>query len=101
MTPLLLSKRQAAKLLGVGRNTLAALVRAGHVRVVEVFDAQPKISREECERFAREGTGVAPEQSSVPLPKRRVADEVGKMLEAFKLESEPSRARRGSRRNAA
>lgn len=74
MPPLLLSKRQAAKLLGIGRDTLAALIRAGHVRVVEVLEKQPRIAREECERFAREGTGSAPTQSAIPLPKRRAAD---------------------------
>lgn len=74
MIPLLLSKRQAATLLGIGRDTLAALIKAGHVRTVEILGAQPKVAREECERFAREGTGRAPEQSTVPLPKRRAAE---------------------------
>lgn len=81
--PLLLSKRQAATLLGIGRDTLAALIKSGHVRVVEILGAQPKISREECERFAREGTGPAPEQSRVPLPKRRAAEALRSLRSEF------------------
>jgi excisionase family DNA binding protein len=80
---LLLSKRQAARLLGIGRDTLAKLIAAGHVRMVDLLDREPKISREECERFAREGTGQAPEASTVPLPKRRAAAAVRSLRGEF------------------
>lgn len=76
MIPLLLSKRKAAALLGIGRDTLAELIAGGHLRTVDVLEHEPKISREECERFAREGTGPAPAASTVPLPKRRAADAI-------------------------
>ncbi len=83
VNPLLLSKRQAAKLLGLGRDTLAELIRGGHLRLVEVLGKQPRISREECERFAREGTGPVPESSSVPLPRKRAADAVRALRAEF------------------
>ncbi len=60
MTPLLLSKRQAAKLLGVSRGrTLDELIRTGHLRPVVVL-GRLKLPREEVERLAREGTEPAP-----------------------------------------
>jgi excisionase family DNA binding protein len=82
--PLLLSKRRAARLLGIGRDTLAELVKAGHLRTVSVLDHEPRIAREECERFAREGTGPAPSVSPVPLPKRRAAAALRSLREEFR-----------------
>lgn len=57
---LLLSKREAAKLLGVGRNgTLAALIARGVLRPV-VVDGREYISRASLEEFARVGEQPAP-----------------------------------------
>lgn len=70
MTPLLLSQRAAARLLGVsvGR-TLAPLVRAGLVRTVTVGN-RTRIPLAEVERVAREGTGprAAPRPAPVAQP---------------------------------
>ncbi len=62
--PLLLTKRQAAKLLGIGRGTLGELIELGHIRTVDMLGHPPRISLEEAQRFAREGTGpVQPKPS--------------------------------------
>jgi hypothetical protein len=62
--PLLLSQRQAAKLLGVDRNTtLRRLIATGVVPLV-----LGKVPREALERVAR-GELTAP----APVPRRRVA----------------------------
>lgn len=78
MTPLLLSKRQAAKLLGIGRDLLGELIAAGHVKLVNVLDHEPRIAREELERFAREGTGPQIRASSPPKRDRVPLSELRK-----------------------
>lgn len=68
--PLLLSKRQAAKLLGVGRgSTLERLIRAGDIRMVKA-GARMRIPLEEVERFAREGSRQ-PMRAMKKTPRRR------------------------------
>lgn len=60
MTPLLVSKRQAARLLGIGRgDTLSRLIASGRIRVVSV-DGRLRIPLEEVHRVAREGTEPPP-----------------------------------------
>ena len=63
-TPLLLSYRQAAKLLGVGGDRLRDLIRDNHLRPVKLY-GESKIPREELERFAREGTST----TATPRPR--------------------------------
>ncbi len=58
MTPLLLSDRAAAKVLGVSRDTVAALRRAGQLRSVPWL-GRFKIPLAEIERLAREGVTAA------------------------------------------
>jgi hypothetical protein len=59
--PLLLSKRRAAKLLGIGRGKmLERLIREGHIRPVVILGEQ-KIPRAELDRLVREGTEPAPD----------------------------------------
>lgn len=63
--PLLLSRRAAAKLLGVGRNgTLAALIARGVLTPVTV-NGREWISRAQVEEFARVG------EKPAPAPRRR------------------------------
>jgi hypothetical protein len=84
MTPLLLSKRRGAKILGIGRDTLAELIAGGHIRTV-ILLGQVKIALEEIERFAREGTGpVAPKQvGRAPRRKRSRIEAVAAAVEAL------------------
>jgi hypothetical protein len=64
----LLSKRQAARLLGIGRSGLLEdLIRAEFVRTVPT-PAGPKIPVDEVERLEREGI---PDLSSTPTPARK------------------------------
>ncbi len=56
---LALSRREAARLLGVARGrTLDLLVRAGRLRLVP-WGKGWRIPREDCERLAREGWTMA------------------------------------------
>lgn len=62
---LLVSKREAARLLGVDRNwTLDRLVKEGAIRVVQV-GKRVRIPMAEVERLAREG-----EPTPIPPPRR-------------------------------
>lgn len=75
MSPLLLSKRQAAKLLGVGRgNTLQWLIDEGHIRPV-IIQGRVRIPLEEVQRVAREGTEAMPKPKT-RKPFRRVQSDV-------------------------
>jgi excisionase family DNA binding protein len=56
-TKLILSFREAAKSLGIGRDTLRILIRAGEVRTVQV-NGRTRIPRLEVERLASEGFSV-------------------------------------------
>jgi len=76
--PLLLSKRAAAALLGVGRGgTLEQLIRDGHLRTV-VIAGRVRIAREEVERIAREGTGrpASPRPARTPRPAVSAGDAI-------------------------
>ena len=84
IAPLLLSKRKAARLLGVGRgNTLEQLIREGHIRTV-IVAGRVRIPREEVERVAREGTEKAPAPRTAVLrkPKQTHAERYAAMLAA-------------------
>jgi hypothetical protein len=74
---LLLSKRAAAKLLGVGRgNTLASLIARGVLTPV-VIDGREYISREALEALARGGEHAAParlRRAARPPTSGRIAD---------------------------
>lgn len=62
----LLSQREAARRLGVDRNTtLVALIRTGQLRTVEV-NGKRKVPASEVERLAQEGF-----DSTMPEPRRR------------------------------
>lgn len=75
MTPLLLSKRRAAALLGISRNsTLDELIAGGHLRLVKV-GARYRIPLEDIQRFAREGT----EPAKVPTRKPPVPKKASKL----------------------
>jgi excisionase family DNA binding protein len=63
---LILSKREAAKLLGVGRNqTLHDLIARGLLRTV-VVNGQVKVPRADVERIAREGFDLDVPRSPMP-----------------------------------
>lgn len=66
---LILSKREAAKLLGVGRNqTLHDLIARGLLKTV-VVNGQVKVPRADVERIAREGFDLdAPKAAPVRAP---------------------------------
>ncbi|WP_426751573.1 helix-turn-helix domain-containing protein [Myxococcus sp. Y35] len=69
-TPLLCSFREAAKLLGVGRNsTLPGLIARGVLRPVTVAGRR-YIPREQLKHLARHGEAPA---ETTPPPKRRRA----------------------------
>lgn len=55
--PILLRPREAAVLLGVSERTLWTLQAEGHIKPTRV-KRQLRYSRQELERFAREGTGA-------------------------------------------
>lgn len=76
-TPLLLSYRAAARLLGVGRNaTLHALIAAGHL-VPVVLLGRARIPREQIEALARAGSSPRlPPVARPPKRKRTIADVV-------------------------
>ncbi len=76
MTPLLLSKRRAAALLGIGRtNTLQELIESGKLRVVRVA-GRVKVPLEEVQRIAREGTEPPPKyrKQAEPVARTRGRD---------------------------
>lgn len=64
---LLLSVREAARLLGVGRgSTFAEMMRTGEIRVVKVA-GRIKVPRSEVDRIVRDGTEPCP----YPVRERR------------------------------
>lgn len=79
MSLLLLSKRQAAKLLGIGRDTLAELIAGGHIRTTDVL-GHTRVAMEECQRFAREGCGprsaLTIRAAKVPRGRKALADSI-------------------------
>ncbi|WP_350102538.1 helix-turn-helix domain-containing protein [Myxococcus sp. SDU36] len=89
MPPLLLSKRQAARLLGISRGrTLDELLKAGHLRPVLVL-GRLKLPREEVERLAREGTEPAPlprNSSSMRTNRARRTQDASAAIRALKLD---------------
>lgn len=85
MSPLLLSYRQTAKLLGLGRDRLRNLIDGGHITPVELFD-EMKFPLEEVERFAREGTGIPQKTSRKPSTKKiKEANTLGEDIASIKL----------------
>ncbi|WP_425334806.1 helix-turn-helix domain-containing protein [Myxococcus stipitatus] len=89
MTPLLLSKRQAAKMLGVSRGrTLDELINAGFLRPVLIL-GRMKLPREEIERLAREGTEPMPSPNNTPRSRssrRPQPTNVGAAIRAIRLD---------------
>jgi excisionase family DNA binding protein len=57
--PILLYRTEAAR-LGIGDGTLNGLIAAGHIRAVRVGVSGIRVPKEECMRFALEGTGKRP-----------------------------------------
>lgn len=75
MTPLLLSKRRAAALLGISRNhTLNELIAAGHLRVVKLGGSRIRIPLEDVQRLAREGI-----EPARPAPAKRAPKKASKL----------------------
>lgn len=77
MTPLVLSYRQAAKLLRVDRgSTLPWLIKSGRLRVVP-WGKSTRIPLAEVQRLAAEGfdaKGVSPRAAHAPRMKRGTVD---------------------------
>lgn len=84
----LLSKPEAAKLLGIDRNRLSALAAAGVVRAVPV-GKRDKIPREEIERLAREGIPREPRKPGRP---RKATRSVEDAIRALPLPPRPTGA---------
>lgn len=63
---LLLSKRDAAKLLGIGRDHLDKVIAAGFIRLTPMLQGPPCIARAEVERFALEGAVKPVEKPRAP-----------------------------------
>lgn len=77
MTPMLLSKRQAAKMLGIGRcGTLEDLIREGKLRTVSLA-GRIRIPLAEVHRLAQDGTEPVPRTKSAPKPPRKPTSRAG------------------------
>jgi len=85
--PLLLSERAAAATLGVSRDALSQLRRAGRIRVVPWL-GRWKIPLREVERLAAEGvtpTGRRP-RAKRPATVQQTGPEVAAAIRAIKIE---------------
>ncbi len=88
MTALVLSLREAAKLLHIDRgSTLLDLIRAGRLRPVP-WGRRQRIPLEEVQRLAREGFSTADGEVSrvVSRPRRVAAAPAGRIRDAVKVE---------------
>lgn len=87
MTPLLLSKRRAAAMLGIGRcSTLETLIAEGKIRTVSV-DGRVRIPLAEVERVAAEGTDAPPppRETRVQAARERAAKSEADALREMKF----------------
>lgn len=81
---LLLSQREAAKLLGIGRDTLAELIGLKKLRTTKV-NGQPRIPRSEVERLAEQGIDTTTSSHRQPLARRASNQEAVAAILAFKV----------------
>jgi excisionase family DNA binding protein len=83
--PLLLTPKEAAQVLRVGRTTVYALMRAGELHPVHI-GRSCRISRAELERYVRRLEAPSPSASSRPRRHRRTTTNQRGL---FELTSDP------------